>query len=1037
MLQATAATSKLDEAKEAILNRCLLYDKDTGVLYIKWNDELKPIGGTSKQRFLKAGDNIEIIDGTDESTASTVRLLDDIDINTMTLSPDPDEIPNWKGTTKLGILESGNIVFLLMKETDLASADRSILGGEVLIKMTRTITTDSDSDGTADGTSTIETYAQYAITCTSTGSWSLQGACQDTAEVRMVRAKWNDEYYYGLKLPATTLSYTKGSYKTRTVTKSKTEVVSSTTTDQVSQMFLQVGQAEDSSGNILSCGTNYSQTLANVVSGTPRDEGTTRLFIGRAGITTVQITNLGSTGNDLEYWYSVPAANIAANIETSADSWTHGDLWNNLIDNGYAFNFRIYTKYIEHNTSDTDAISQGVEDLSGNSGTITLGDVASSTCYAKRSGKATSFVLSGSGGSVTCTVAQTWGNSSNYTIQAVKLSALQSALGITFQNSSSLSLKTYTDAGYYFVFSMYGDSTAIRFGAYAITTVLPNSSNLPMSGTSSSAFTNAIKSSSITAFYGGTDDSAFFVRNSNIYTTSSSSKTTDYYYGYYTFTFGTFYNNATTTTVPVVDSLSDRVKIHITEITLTPYTPTVATVESASICTWIASSDGTVSCSNDTYKKTLTWYDDNYWDNASASEDRDTTSSKWSLVSQAYAYLRFGTEVSATNPHGSWSALADTLDDFTTYTTETTTWEEEETYWDESGDTITTSSIQNAAFWFNGWNNVANMPSGYTDENITYQILSDKSNDNDSYAGTYMYSTIEAYMSTTSGISSLAETGEDNAPYKIIITQQYLSLSDLQNIAECVRHLERQISLDLSQCTVKSDAQVWTTAIFESCSSLRELKIPQGVTQLGPGIFKWCTYMRELDLTPSAGTLTYIGSSNWEQNTGLLVSTRVTNLIIPMSVSTLGKYLVYASNIKNMILLHDSTVGFCEANVSASTPYLRAEEWCWNGNEGGTLTYDLPDGFHLFVSEEFWNDGTSLGNNKGQANSNGTGWDWYPTSETSTRWGKQIIDSIVTYPQDGTQEEWQTFNDTYKWGEDLINKVRSYFGHTDTLEIVE
>jgi hypothetical protein len=95
----------------------------------------------------------------------------------------------------------------------------------------------------------------------------------------------------------------------------------------------------------------------------------------------------------------------------------------------------------------------------------------------------------------------------------------------------------------------------------------------------------------------------------------------------------------------------------------------------------------------------------------------------------------------------------------------------------------------------------------------------------------------------------------------------------------------------------------------------------------------------------------------------------------------------------------------------------------------------LPDGFRIFFSQDFWENGTSKGNNNDQPNKNGTGWDWYPTMENTTRWNKRVIDSIAVYPQDGDQEEWQAFNDKYHWGEDLINEVRSKFGYENRIEI--
>ena len=352
------------------------------------------------------------------------------------------------------------------------------------------------------------------------------------------------------------------------------------------------------------------------------------------------------------------------------------------------------------------------------------------------------------------------------------------------------------------------------------------------------------------------------------------------------------------------------------------------------------------------------------------------------------------------------------------------------------------TNFEDVEVWFNGWKVLPEdlIISGYKDADFEYVVLSDKSNDNDSYAETRYYGSVEDYMNETTGLSSMQDTGEDNAPYKIIITQEYLTLEDLKNIAYYVKHLERQVALDLGNCKVADDAKEWSTAIFEGCVSLREMIIPQGVEVFGQGIFKWCTYLRKLDLTPSESTLTTIGGTTWEQNSGFLVSTRVTTLILPKSVTLLRNYLVYSSNIKSLIFLHDSSTGLIEdqsnSAVSARTGTLSASEWAWIGQTGyGSLTYELPEGFHIFFSKTFWEDGVSKGNNSGQPNKNGSGWDWYPTTENTSRWNKKVIDSIAIYPQDGTQEEWQEFENKYHWGEDLINEIRSKWGHDDAIEI--
>ena len=98
---------------------------------------------------------------------------------------------------------------------------------------------------------------------------------------------------------------------------------------------------------------------------------------------------------------------------------------------------------------------------------------------------------------------------------------------------------------------------------------------------------------------------------------------------------------------------------------------------------------------------------------------------------------------------------------------------------------IQETNFEDAEVWFNGWKVIPEdlTISGYEDDDFEYVVLSDKSNDNDSYAETRYYGSVEAYMNDATGLPSMQDTGEDNAPYKIIITQEYLTLEDLKNIA--------------------------------------------------------------------------------------------------------------------------------------------------------------------------------------------------------------------------------------------------------------
>lgn len=1004
-LQSTCSEDKLEQVgQEEILDRQLLFEKDNKVLYIKFNGELIPIGGACKQDLFQAGDNIEILDLEAKEVTDPlqeVRLKDDIDINSMRLSPEGEDV-NWVGTYKLGTLSNSNLIFLLTPETPLDES-KGFIGGEVFIEMVR-----------ADG---LISYAHYEVTATSTGSWSLQGACEDVAEVRMVKAKWKDRYYYGLRLPKSTLVYQKVETKYREVEKSETWYEESEPQEQATSLFFQVGLPENNNGQTLALTLEegyYGQQGAGgaYTTGTPRDIGTSRLFFGVAGYTVEKSSVLGAASST-EYWHSIPAQTIAENIANT----THGSLWQEAIENGYKFNFKVESQYIKRNTYDPDAEAQGITDLNGQGATLTSGGFNTPIYFIRnyKNGSSSSvpagqtqanWTLCNSG------IRRTLDNhlvlvSNTDSFVSFKLTDIESLYGITFGGK----YRDYADKGYYLTFATYFNSTSIKVYSYAIT----KDYNIPVSlyTKNTSCLSDLNNGYTVEFLPSIVSDFGPLGTNSGSYGSANT-----------LYSRGNLVQAAET--YPVVDGKSDRLKIRIKEITLTPGTVTLGTVESSALCTWTATSGGQPTLVNSPkYAAMFEWYD--------GSNSITSASNPLPLIlNDNWAFLRFGTENTVSNPSGSWSTLALSNDAYTIREEHTRTWTELEEYEEVTEEKIA-SAIQGARFWFNGWQ-TCELPTGYTDSDLTFQVLSDKSNDNDSYAGTYYYSTLEAYKDSIEGIQSLPDTGEDNAPYKIIITQEYLSMQDIQEIAEYVKHLERQVHLDLSQCKVLPDAEVWASNIFEGCASLRELSIPQGVKTLGQGIFKWCTYMRKLDLTPSQNSLTAIGGDGWESNSGFLVSTRVTTVLVPRSVRRLKQYLISASNIKNLICLHNGQVRLAVDSDYPAENTLSSTMWTWLGGSG--TIYGIPEGFRLFFSRSFIEanmlytgyNGTSF-----DFNASGKNWDF---NNEGGWWSTEVIKTATIYPDNGTQAEWQDFNDKYHWGEELINEVRAQFGYTDRITIL-
>lgn len=190
VLIATASENKLQDAKNEILNRSLLYEKTNKKLYVKYADELTLLNTIIEPVQIQAGSNIEVTQGT-ATVKSTVSLLDDIDINTCTLSP--DQIPiNWKGSIKLGELFNKNRILLLMKVTDPKDNIHAIIGGEILVRL--------------EVSSQKSVYASYQLSMTSTGSWSLTGATETINRVQVCRCTYENNSYYGLIFPEVQIS---------------------------------------------------------------------------------------------------------------------------------------------------------------------------------------------------------------------------------------------------------------------------------------------------------------------------------------------------------------------------------------------------------------------------------------------------------------------------------------------------------------------------------------------------------------------------------------------------------------------------------------------------------------------------------------------------------------------------------------------------------------------------------------------------------------------------------------------------------------
>lgn len=123
---------KREKYKDPIF-RELFWEVEEQNLYIYDGAKWILIAGKWKNNVLKVGDNLEIVFEEDDvkKERPILRLLDDIDINTMELGKF-SENPRWKGTVFLGKTKDCTFFPLLRK-----SQSEAMIGGKFLIYITR------------------------------------------------------------------------------------------------------------------------------------------------------------------------------------------------------------------------------------------------------------------------------------------------------------------------------------------------------------------------------------------------------------------------------------------------------------------------------------------------------------------------------------------------------------------------------------------------------------------------------------------------------------------------------------------------------------------------------------------------------------------------------------------------------------------------------------------------------------------------------------------------------------------------------------
>lgn len=169
---ATTTQEREADAISEVLTRELLYNRNNKTLGIVLEDE-----EGNKYRQIVSGlvDEVNITKNENYET----KLKEDIIIDSVTTQADHKGV-DWKSQYKIAETTSERTVILLCKQDTELETDMGVIGGEVL-------------EGGAG------VFGHYQVSLTSTGSRLIKGATTFDKKARLVLAKYNGTYYYGIK----------------------------------------------------------------------------------------------------------------------------------------------------------------------------------------------------------------------------------------------------------------------------------------------------------------------------------------------------------------------------------------------------------------------------------------------------------------------------------------------------------------------------------------------------------------------------------------------------------------------------------------------------------------------------------------------------------------------------------------------------------------------------------------------------------------------------------------------------------------------
>ncbi len=204
-------------------------------------------------------------------------------------------------------------------------------------------------------------------------------------------------------------------------------------------------------------------------------------------------------------------------------------------------------------------------------------------------------------------------------------------------------------------------------------------------------------------------------------------------------------------------------------------------------------------------------------------------------------------------------------------------------------------------------------------------------------------------------IRGLDETGEDGTPH-IIRPSGVIDKASLLTIASVCLNSEKQLTIDLSNCTAAANAQNWSddddlSIAFQGASSIQKFIYPKGVLTAGKAPFLNCSFLREIEFNDE---MYQLGYDTWvNRNQGFFSGARIKEVWLPKQlgqrtgVAAWGGYFMAQNNVLSLYIRPDS---YYAQNIVNIVDIFTNQDWSnaahmywstWNYSRGDFKIY-LP-----------------------------------------------------------------------------------------------